>query len=556
MVQMRPDFIPEDAPKSEKILFDKFKNLSGADDWIVLHSLDIFGDVNVGQGEADLVVLVPGRGILIIEVKGHHEVIQKAGVWTLSGTPLTRGPVKQASNAMYAIKKYLKENDVDATNVPFAFCVWFTSATPQHVEPSIEWKPWMLKFIADLGKDLKATVLDVIDKSIELSEERNRKFGSDLAPKARVENIAKALRPDVYITKTADQRMLELEKQLDRALEQQLNVMSMISGKLRAFLIQGIAGTGKTHIAIAEAKKAHQRGERTLFVCFNSLLASHLEEQLKGFSLVDVRTIHAYMRELTGSEVFSDQNHYWKNELPTLATNNLLTREDYFRYDTLIIDEGQDIGIEAYLEVLELSLVGGLGGGNVMIFGDFEHQGIYIPGQEALDQYIKSVDGLTVLGGLDINCRNTKEIGEIVLTFLGEENAYSSYRRSEAGTKPQIATVRDNSELVAVLKSQLLRVAKTYSPENVVVLSSNKQLLETLVADTGLPFTPTSFRQKGKYSWGTTQSFKGMEAAAVIMVEFVDGNAATRDTFYVAGTRALAELVCILPQQVVEDLFS
>jgi hypothetical protein len=46
-----------------------------------------------------------------------------------------------------------------------------------------------------------------------------------------------------------------------------------------------------------------------------------------------------------------------------------------------------------------------------------------------------------------------------------------------------------------------------------------------------------------------------MEAAAVIMVEFVDGNAATRDTFYVAGTRALAELVCILPQQVVQDLF-
>jgi hypothetical protein len=552
---MRPSFIPDDAPKGEKILFDKFKNLAGAEDWIVLHSLDIFGDVNVGQGEADLVVLIPGRGILIIEVKGHHEVIQRGGVWTLSGKVIDRGPVKQASNAMYAIRSYLLENDIDISNVPFVFCVWFTAATPEHVEPCIEWKPWMLKFIGDLKHDLKTTVLEVMDKSIEILEDKTKRFGKDLAPKARIDNIARSLRPDVYITKTAEQRMLELDKQLKGALEQQLTVMNMISGKLRAYLIQGIAGTGKTHIAIAEAKKDHQRGERTLFVCFNSLLASHLQEQLKGFSLVEVRTIHAYMRELTGSDVLSNQDSYWKEELPTLATNNLLAREDYFRYDTLIIDEGQDIGIEAYLEVLELSVVGGLGGGNVMIFGDFAHQGIYIPGEQALEQYKKSVPGLTVLGGLDINCRNTKEIGETVLTFLGEENAYSSFLRTEQGTKPQIATVSDNTELVAVLKAQLLRVSKTYSNENVVVLSSNKKLLEDLVADTGLPFTPTSFRQKGKFSWGTTQSFKGMEAAAVIMVEFVDGNAATRDTFYVAGTRALAELVCILPQQVVQDLF-
>jgi hypothetical protein len=556
MVQLRPEFIPEDAPKSEKILFEKFKALKGADDWIVLHSLDIFGDVNLGQGEADLVVLIPGSGVLVIEVKGHHDVRQKNGVWTLSGEVKQRGPVKQASNAMYAIMQYLKNNEIDIKNVPFAFCVWFTSATPEHVGPSIEWQPWMLKFIGDLSVDLKSTVMEVMDKSIEAFEARNYKFGPNLASSFQVQAIAEALRPDVYITKTADQRILELNKQLTEALDQQMTVMNMISGKIKAFVIQGIAGTGKTHIALAEAKKAHGRGEKTLFVCFNSLLAKYLQEQLKGYELVQVKTMHAYMKDLTESSSNPPNESWWKSELPLMAANALMKRDDLERFDTVVIDEGQDIGIQEYLDVLDLSVVGGLANGSVMVFGDFEHQGIYIPGSEALDQYKKSIPGLTVLGGLDINCRNTKEIGDTVMTFLGEESAYSKYLRSEEGTRPQIATVTENKELPNILKAHLLKLAKTYSPENVVVLSSNKELLENLVKETELPFTPVSNKQKSKYSWGTTQSFKGMESAAVVMVEFVDGNAATRDTFYVAGTRALSELVCILPQQVVQKLFS
>jgi hypothetical protein len=45
-----------------------------------------------------------------------------------------------------------------------------------------------------------------------------------------------------------------------------------------------------------------------------------------------------------------------------------------------------------------------------------------------------------------------------------------------------------------------------------------------------------------------------MEAPAVILVEFEDGLAASRETFYIAGTRAIAELVCIVPVSIANAL--
>jgi hypothetical protein len=59
--------------------------------------------------------------------------------------------------------------------------------------------------------------------------------------------------------------------------------------------------------------------------------------------------------------------------------------------------------------------------------------------------------------------------------------------------------------------------------------------------------------KKGRLRWGTAQAFKGMEAAAVILVEFEDG-ASSRDTFYIGSTRSLAELACIMPAKTIDKL--
>jgi hypothetical protein len=79
-------------------------------------------------------------------------------------------------------------------------------------------------------------------------------------------------------------------------------------------------------------------------------------------------------------------------------------------------------------------------------------------------------------------------------------------------------------------------------------------LLKELLLQTNFPLTDLSYKQKGKLRWGTSQAFKGMEAPAVVLVEFEEGHAASKETFYVAGTRATAEWVCIMPSSLIKTV--
>lgn len=556
MVQMRPNFFPGDTVKGEKQVFRKLESIEGAENWIAMHSLDIFGDVPTGQGEADFVVLIPGKGVLVVEVKTHSNVDCVDGNWYLNGKLKEKPPHTQASNAMHAIRKDLKDAGIDLYKMPFGFCVWFTGASKAKLPVSGEYKQWMFLFAEDLNGDVKGHLIHIMDK---WAEHRGIAKGSEqsgVAAKTAINICAKALRPDVKLRKSAELRISELNKSLAGALEQQLELMRLISGKKLVSIIPGIAGTGKTHIAIAEAKKAHQRGDRTLFICYNSILGDYLNSELRGYSLVEVHTISSYMLQICGlSYSDSEGDAWWKHDLPKLAQSKIIESDGLDRFDVLIVDEAQDIGTDDYLDVLDLSLNKGFSGSAVMFFGDFTHQAIYMSGELALQNLKAKIPTAIDYELLNINCRNTKQIGDTVMKLLGEPQAYSSYRRKDDGIQPTLIPIKPGESTIKHMKEQLSRLEKNFALENVVVLSSNKDKLHELLGQTGVELTDLGLPRSGKLRWGTSQAFKGMEAPAIILVEFEDGNAASKETFYVAGTRAIADLVCIMPQNVIKALF-
>jgi hypothetical protein len=555
MVHMRPNFYHGDTVTGEKLVFNKLSSLDSADSWIAMHSLDIFGDIRSGQGEADFVVLIPGKGILVIEVKSHSSVECIEGVWRLNEKVVDKPPHKQASNAMHALRKDLMTTGVDLYKIPTGFCVWFTGARKVKLPPSPEYKQWMYLFSDDLKGDVRKSLLAIMDswashRSIPIGSEAN-----GVATRAALSQVAGRLRPDVRIRKTASQRIEEIEDSMSSALEEQLQLMFLISGKKQVAIISGIAGTGKTHIAIAEAKKLHQRGDRTLFICYNSILADYLRRELEDYALVEVNTISKYMLEICGLQFSSEKDQdWWTNQLPAIAQEEIVNLGGLDRFDALIVDEAQDISFRGYLDVLDLSLAKGFTGSSAMFFGDFKYQGVYVPGDMALENLKSRVPAAIEFQPLSINCRNTREIGDTVMQLIGDKSAYSSYRRKEAGIPPTLIPIKEGESTLKHLRGQLSRLEKNFELENIVVLSSNKAKLFELIEKTGLPLTDLSFKQKGKLRWGTSQAFKGMEAPAVLLVEFEDGHAATKETFYVAGTRATAEWVCIMPSKVIKAL--
>ena len=554
MVQMRPDFISKTAPKGEIALFNLLRDVKGADNWIALHSLDIFGDIPTGQGEADMVVLIPGKGVIFVEVKSHDSVTFRKGVWRYNGEISEKGPIQQAYNAMYAVMKYLKSQNLNTHDIPFGFVAWLTGGKKEDIDPTPEIKPWMILDSSDLKKDIKGSLSNVMDNWIDLRGFWNNVDPSKLASVPQINEIAMFLRPDVQITKTADMRIAELNASLGQALAEQKLIMELVKGKKSPVIISGVAGTGKTHIAIAEAKRAHQRGDRTLFVCFNKVLAKYLKQELSDYNYVEVHHIHSYMTQLTGQTPLDENDSiWWRETLPSLAEAAIIEQGPLERFDCLIVDEAQDLCLDAYLDVLDLSLENGLANSPSFFFGDFTHQAIYLAGDLALENLKRKAPNAFEASPLDVNCRNTKEIGDTIMQILKEPTLYSSYRRTEAGVAPTLRRMNAGDSIEDEAKAQLSRLAKTFPLEDIVILSSNKKLLENLVATLKLETTPIEAPKKGKVRWGTAHAFKGMESAAILLIEFEDG-ASSRETFYISSTRSLAELVCVMPAKVIEKL--
>lgn len=91
---MIPAICPDGAAPGEQALFRALAVAPETDDWIVLHSLWLAEHVRQVEGEADFVVIVPGTGILVIEIKSHQRMeILSDGRWKLGNdAPTTRDP--------------------------------------------------------------------------------------------------------------------------------------------------------------------------------------------------------------------------------------------------------------------------------------------------------------------------------------------------------------------------------------------------------------------------------------------------------------------------------
>ena len=127
--------------------------------------------------------------------------------------------------------------------------------------------------------------------------------------------------------------------------QQQFHILRAIEQVSKA-AISGGAGTGKTVLAMEEARRWAESGARTLFLCFNRGLAKDVCYRLKDGPPVSVMTFHQLCKELIDRA---------KIAIPTSDSKSRKLWEDYpillleafdhlpqERFDAIIVDEGQD----------------------------------------------------------------------------------------------------------------------------------------------------------------------------------------------------------------------
>ncbi|QNI30833.1 NERD domain-containing protein [Alloacidobacterium dinghuense] len=552
----------------EREVFARLKDSSNTPDWIVLHSLDIAHHVRRVSGEADFVVIIPTRGVLCLEVKAYRRIHRNEAGWLYGSEqiPDSRGPFRQASEAMHSIRNRLIRKRPDLAHILF----WSAVVLP-YIDfkiPSNEWHDWQVIDAAHFRqRPLPESIENVLKNAREFLStcESARWFNAGLptlTPK-QAKAIAQELRPSFEIFESTKVRRDRWDKEVRRYTEEQFASLDAMQANSRV-LFTGPAGTGKTLLAIESARRAHSGGERCLFVCFNRLLGRWLQEEMAPLGeTMTTSTFHSFLLSLAGCVPQGEgvSTSFWEEELPERAIEALVERDPQFTpFDTLIIDEAQDLLRANYLDVLDLLLRGGLASGRWRLFGDLEKQAIYsgsIPNPVAL---LQQRTGSVPLFSLRVNCRNSPRISTLVHLLGGLAPNYSRVLRPDNGIEPELKYYGSSAEQEAIF----LQVLESWYGEGfgggeIVVLSPRADRTSLAAHVAKEPWRsrlrPCAESTGGQISYASIHAFKGLEASAVVVtdIEHLTGDAAV-DLFYVAVTRALHRLTILVHESARPDI--
>jgi hypothetical protein len=564
VARMIPPTIPVSCPSpGEQDIFTRLRDEAATRDWIVLHSLDIAQHLRQVSGEADFVIIIPTLGVLCLEVKACRSLHRNEGLWFYGNDPKgdPRGPFKQAAEAMHSLRQQVILSDVSLSRVPF----WSAVAFP-YVEfkaASGEWHRWQVIDSARFKLQPIATLVGGILRSARshLSSQPTAKWfrDSDRVPDIQQSaTIARILRSNFEFTEKANDRRARKQSEVIRYTEEQFVALDTMGDNPRV-LFTGPAGTGKTVLALETARRAASTGKSVLFVCFNRLLGRWLSDHpIVRSGQIAAGTLHQYMAGIAGITVPEGADEsFWKAELPEAAMSKLLDEHrDAARFDMVVADEVQDLLHPPYLDVLDLVLKGELSGGSWRMFGDFERQMLYGQDRELAEELIRKRLGSFARGALRVNCRNTPRVATLSQLLGRLTPNYLRILRPDDNIEPAIYYYATPSQQRKELTKTLERLFKdSYSGDDIIVLSPKAGQRCAAAGVTEKPWcdqlVPFETAAPGKIRYTTIQSFKGLDAPAIVVtdVEHLDGDTFS-SLFYVATTRALERLSIIVHETV------
>jgi hypothetical protein len=543
---MYPESIPAGAAGSaERVLFRELR-AQLSDEWTVLHSVRWLSHEGgrASDGEADFVVAHPDLGILVIEVKGG--IIRRDGVtgaWTSEDVDgvihSIHDPFLQAERSMHLLVRKLEESPTTrAFSYPYARSVAF----PDVILPA-----------GDLGPNVSRQI--VIDSSnlFLLIGAIKSAMGTPRAKgpgKDGIRALVELLRPSLEISRRGLAAQIKSdEHELIQLTEQQLSLLDFLAGHRRV-AISGTAGSGKTVLAIEQARRLAAQGYRVLFTCFNRALAHSVQQQLSAslgpaMANVTVRNYHelatgfaeaAGLRLPTEAEVNARPNpsSYFEEELPQRMLDALTALPD--RFDAIVVDEGQDFA-DIWWLTLD-ALFQNPADSILAIFYD-DNQRIYR--RESAYPIPEPHYQLTH------NCRCTQHIHREAAKYRAEQSQTSC--RGPEGRRVETIPLQQESPVAALRKVVHRLVTEEGLPvEDIVVLTPRNQKTSAFTEGAKVGNLTLTWGDPATKSLAcrSIHGFKGLESSVVVLGECDRAHQASRDALmHVALTRARHHVVVL-----------
>lgn len=562
MARMHPPQFPAAVAKdprreAEELVFGLLgKQLDN--DWCVVYSAHWVcrrdGGRGMTEGETDFILIHPRQGVLFLEVKG-GELRVENGEWISRDRQGRDHPIgdpgAQASRGRHEfVRRAEGLPDWGHQRWRHGHAVLF----PHCVTAGIH-------LGTNLPRDIVLDARDLDQLAVAIPRVlkyygTNSENGPPMTPE-RARLLERHLRPSLILPEALSASVRRTTAEIERISSMQYGAFSMLRHRRRA-AITGGPGTGKTVLAVQAAIHYARNGLRTLLTCFNRQLADTLDALVsasgEAHPNLEIRNFHGVCAETARKagillpapppdEAKEAARAYWEVVHPEYLLAALGRMPD-FRYDAIIVDEGQDF-LPEWWTVLQLAL------------NDREDNRLHVYYDPGQDIY-RRLEKLPELGEplpLGVNLRNTQAIHRVVARrFHITEEA-----KGPEGTPVGWVMVPEGMDVRRAVGNVLTELVRQQgiAPGDIAVLSGHGAQRSTLMNDNHISGVQTTreSRDRDRVVVSSIYSFKGLERPVVVLAELDGLVAKGNDAVLCVGmTRAQAHLVVVGSKAVLENL--
>jgi hypothetical protein len=556
MARMIPNQLPPDPkrPSSEKKVYQKFQEVLD-DRYTVFYSrlwstITPSGDER--DGECDFVVAHPDYGYIAIEVKGggisYDSIADKWISRDRYGKihHLNKDPVKQAMVSKKEIlKQYKKHKKWDGRLIRIRHGIIFPDSKKPFENLGLNKPDYLFCYSGEFENNLHSWILK------RFTEHSPDDYHVKPLGEVGIQILNDILAKSFQLDQSLANNLKEDDICIDSLTDDQCRYLRGMVRVNKKIAISGSAGTGKTILALQEARESIKAGERVLFTCYNRPLSLFIERKLGNHKNLTVSTYPSFCESLLAEanikfEEKSTLDDRFYIQCPKYLPEALKLLPEK-RFDTIIIDEGQDFRL-AMVQSLEFALDRS-GKGKMRIFYD-NNQDVYHNLSDEIEKLFETQYPLMV------NLRNTKKIYAIAKRFYkGNETEVAG----PEGVEVRWIEANHNESIITELNKIIedLIEKEKINPTNIAVLIPRSADVNKFSFNGRLGgFQFQSANELNKFiTFDSVRRFKGLEKPVVVLIvndELVEN----KEMLYVALSRPRTLLALIGSKAVFDKISS
>ncbi|MBD0863160.1 NERD domain-containing protein [Gordonia sp. zg691] len=482
--------------------------------------------------EVDFVVAIEGAGVVCVEVKG-GEVWHDGESWwqeRAGQSPKRIDPVSQVRDGCYALRDFVETDPRwEAGRVRWDHVVVFPHSEIGSAFALPDCPRWKVIDRTQLHQIMPLIRNVLLQKNVDWPGVDGMGIG-----KLRLVLSGRGLPQRDVVA-----RALENESVADSLTTQQSVILRAIY-QLNRVEVRGGAGSGKTFLAVEQARRLAREGKRVALVCYSHGLASYLERLTATWKHKERPGYVGEFHELGitwGAASGPDEqdrtqeaSDFWEHTLPRQMLELAQALPPGQRFGAIVIDEAQDFADEWWKPMLAC-------------LRDEDDSGVYVFSDEAQRVFARQgsppVDLVPLV--LDHNLRNTKQIAETFKPLVGQR------MQLHGSDGPAVKFIECSAEeAIDVADDQIDPLLDDgWRPEDIALLTTGSRHDEQKARQAeGNKAYWASFWDDEQVFYGHVLGFKGLERRVVVLaLNEVKSWERSRERLYVGLSRARDQLV-------------